>query len=268
MLGIVVTWLSGCTARSLIFHPGAWPAGNWEPANLDFEDVWFESDDGVELHGWYVPAAQPSGYLLYAHGNAGNLSDRAAIIRLLNHELGLSVFIFDYRGYGRSQGQPSVNGIKSDGKAAMNWLRNRAGLESSDIILLGSSLGGLLAVHLAAEEGARALILEGAFPSLARVARSRFPWLPIGPLLRQDIDAGDLIRDYRGPVFQSHAGQDTIIPLSLGRSLFEAANEPKEFMVLPGQNHNDPRPAEYYRRLDQFLQTSGAMDKPATNRGG
>lgn len=261
MLGIVTTWLAGCTARSLIFHPGVWPSGNWEPANLDFEDVWFDSADGVKLHGWYVPAAQPSGYLLYAHGNAGNLSDRAAVIRLLNHELGLSVFIFDYRGYGRSQGRPSVNGIRADGKAAMNWLRSRAGIGSNDIILLGSSLGGLVAVHLAAEEGARALILEGAFPSLARVARSRFPWLPVGPLLRQDINAGELIRGFRGPVFQSHAGQDSIIPIALGRSLFEAANDPKEFMVLPARDHNDARPAEYYRRLGRFLQSAATTDK-------
>lgn len=251
--------LSGCIARALIFHPSSWPVGNWEPANLDFEDAWFESADGVRLHGWYVAAKEAKGYLLYAHGNAGNLSDRADVVRLLNRDLGLSVFIFDYRGYGRSEGRPSINGITEDGKAAMAWLRNRAGVESSEITVLGSSLGGLVAVSLAVEEGAQSLILEGAFPSLKQVARHRFPWLPAGLVLRQDIDAGGLVGQFRGRLFQSHAGSDTIIPLALGRSLFEAAGEPKEFMTFEGLDHNDPRPAEYYRRLAGFLHSKPSL---------
>lgn len=266
MLGILTTLLSGCTARAFIFHPSSWPAGNWAPANLDFEDVWFESADGVRLHGWYVAAAEPRGYLLYAHGNAGNLSDRADVIRMLNQELGLSVLIFDYRGYGRSEGRPSIDGIKNDGKAAMDWLRSRAGVGADGIIVLGSSLGGLVAVYLAAEAGAKALVLEGAFPSLAQVARHGFPWLPVGPFLKQDIDADVLIGEYRGPVFQSHAELDTIIRPVLGQKLFKAANEPKEFMILPGLDHNDPRPAEYYQRLARFLRSTGPNAESPANR--
>lgn len=248
-----MAFLSGCVERAFVFFPTTYPAGNWKPQNLAFEDAWFTTEGGITLHGWYVAAPEPRGFLLFAHGNAGNLSDRAEIVRVLNQDLGLSVLIFDYRGYGRSEGKPSIKGVLEDGRAAQQWLRQRENIDANDIGLLGRSLGASVMVYLAAEQGARALILEGAFSSMADVADDAYPLLPTGLLLRRDIKADELIKRYHGPLLQSHGVEDTIIPIALARKLFRAANEPKEFIELPGLNHNDPLPAEYYQKVAEFL---------------
>lgn len=258
ILVISMAFLCACVERTFVFYPTRYPAGNWQPQNLDFEDVWFTTADAVELHGWYVAAENPRGYLLFAHGNAGNLSDRAAVVRLLNQQLGLAVFIFDYRGYGRSAGKPSVPGLQLDAQAAHQWLRRRAGLDAEQIILLGRSLGTLVMVQLAAERGARALVLESAFPSLAEVGAQAYPWLPVKRLLRRDIKAHELIQQYQGPLLQSHGTADDLVPIELGQQLFRAAGEPKQWLSLPGLGHNDPQPTQYYQKLDEFLQSAGA----------
>lgn len=257
IMGILMTFLSGCIERKLIFFPTTYPAGDWDPSNLTVEDAWFETEDNVKLHGWYASASEPRGYLLLAHGNAGNLSDRASVVRVLNEKLGLSVLIFDYRGYGRSEGKPSIQGILKDSRAAHQWLRQRENIKAEQIILLGRSLGALVMVDLAAKRGARALILEGAFSSLADVADHAYPWLPAKALLTHDIKADQLIREYHGPLLQSHGTADRIIPFELGRKVFDAANEPKEFMELPGDDHNDPPPPQYYEKMDEFLASIG-----------
>lgn len=253
VVGVLVALLSGCVERTFVFFPTAYPAGNWDPSGLNFEDVWFQTEDGVKLHGWYAAAPTPRGFLLFAHGNAGNLSHRADVVKLLKENLNLSVLIFDYRGYGRSEGKPSISGVVKDGHAAQQWLRQREEISADQIILLGRSLGASVMTHLAAEHGARALILEGAFSSLADVADHAYPWLPAKLFLRQDIKADELITRYHGPLLQSHGTDDTIIPIELGRKVFEAANEPKQFIALPGLDHNDPPPPDYYRKMDLFL---------------
>lgn len=261
MMGALMAFLSGCVERTLVFFPTTYPTGNWTPRDLDFEDAWFATEDGTTLHGWYLAAPEPRGFLLFAHGNGGNLSDRADIVRVLNEDLGLSVLIFDYRGYGRSEGAPSIKGILEDGRAAQQWLRRRENIDVNDIVLLGRSLGSSVMVYLAAEHGARALILEGAFSSMTDVAKHRYPWLPASLLLRRDIKADELIEQYHGPLLQSHGVQDTIIPIELGRKLFRAANEPKDFIELPGLNHNDPLPPEYYRKVAQFLASNSRDER-------
>lgn len=248
-----MAFLSGCVERTFVFFPTVYPVGNWHPPDLEFEDVWFHTEDGIKLHGWYAAAPAPRGYLLLAHGNAGNLSDRADVVKLLNKNLDLSVLIFDYRGYGRSEGKPSISGVLKDGHAAQQWLRQRENIGSGQIILLGRSLGASVATHLAAEHGARALILEGAFSSLLDVADYAYPWLPANLFLRRDIKADKLIMQYYGPLLQSHGTDDTIIPIELARKVFEAANEPKEFLALSGLDHNDLPPADYYRKMALFL---------------
>jgi fermentation-respiration switch protein FrsA (DUF1100 family) len=251
--GVLVAILSGCVERAFVFFPTAYPAGNWDPSDLEFEDVWLDTEDGVKLHGWYATTPTPRGFLLFAHGNAGNLSHRADVVKLLNEELNLSVLIFDYRGYGRSEGKPSVSGVLKDGYAAQQWLRRREDIDADQIILLGRSLGASVMTHLASKHGAQALILEGAFSSLVDVADHAYPWLPTKLFLRQDIKADELITQYHGPLLQSHGTGDTIIPIELGRKVFEAANEPKQFIALPGLDHNDPPSSNYYQKMDRFF---------------
>lgn len=239
--------------NSLIFFPAPYPAGNWRPRGLQFEDAEFTASDGTLLHGWYVPHPKPRGAILFCHGNAGNITHREDILRRLHRVTGVSVLIFDYRGYGRSQGKPTESGVLADARAARDWLARREGLPAERLILMGESLGGAVAVILAAEGGARALILESTFTNLPDVAAHHFPWVPVRLLMRTRLDALSRIRDYRGPLFQSHGDQDTIVPYHLGRRLFEAANEPKQFVTFPGGDHNDLRDVDYYEKLGQFV---------------
>ncbi len=251
VLGTVV--MLSLFERNLIFFPTAYPAGDWAPAGLAPEDVWFESPDGVRLHGWYLAAESPRAVVLFAGGNGGNLSDRAEFLRVLHRDLGLTVMIFDYRGYGRSEGSPSVDGVFRDARAARAWLAEREGMLPEDLVLLGRSLGGGIMVDIAAREGARALVLESTFSSLAEVGRHHYPYLPVRLILRGRFDSSAIIGDYDGPLLQSHGDRDEMIPRELGRRLFEAAGEPKRFVDLPGGRHNDFPPPAYYEALDEFL---------------
>jgi pimeloyl-ACP methyl ester carboxylesterase len=144
--------------ESLIFFPSKYPDGFWQPRGLHFEDAWFEAADGIKLHGWFVPHDSPRAVVLFAHGNAGNISHREDLFRALN-QLGVAVLAYDYRGYGRSEGTPNEAGVVADGRAARKWLAKRASVREQDIVLMGESLGGAVAVALAAEVPARGLIL-------------------------------------------------------------------------------------------------------------
>ena len=238
---------------SIVFQPTRFPDGNWQPERLDFEDAWFESADGTKLHGWYYPNAQARATVLIAHGNAGNLSDRAYLLRALHDRFGVSSFVFDYRGYGRSEGTPSEQGVLLDAHAARDWLAQREGIDPRDIVLFGRSLGGAVMVDLAAEEGARGLILMNTFTSLTDVARSKFGRIPVRVVLKNRLDSLAKIDRYRGPLLQSHGDADRVIPYRLGRQLFEAAHEPKRFVTVPGADHNDPPNVEVLLALDRFF---------------
>jgi fermentation-respiration switch protein FrsA (DUF1100 family) len=236
----------------LLFYPSKYPEGDWKPADLVFEDVWFPSPDGTRLHGWYCPCPNARAVLLYAHGNGGNLSQYASLMRYFQKDLRLTTLIFDYRGYGRSEGVPTVAGVLQDARAARALLARRAGVREEDVVLMGRSLGGAVAVQLAAQKRPRGLILESTFSSLREVAAIHYPRLAwIIPV--DKLDSLSLIKRYDGPLLQSHGDADRTIPYALGRKLFEAARGPKVFVPVPGGDHNDPQPLEYYRRLDEFL---------------
>ena len=239
--------------ESLIFFPARYPEGDWQPEGLAFQDAWFPSADGTRIYGWYVPHERPRAVVLYCHGNAGNVSHRAEILQTLHESVGVSVLAFDYRGYGRSEGKPNEAGILADARAARAWLAGRAGVDPGQIVLMGQSLGGAVAVDLAAGDGARALVVESSFSSLPDVAAYHYPWLPVRWAMRTRLDAAGKIAAYHGPLLQSHGTADTIVPCRFGRRLFEAANEPKTFITLPDLDHNDPPPVEYYRALIAFL---------------
>jgi fermentation-respiration switch protein FrsA (DUF1100 family) len=265
--------------KARTFNPTRYPQGDWHPAGLAYQDVWFRSADGTLLNGWYVPHENPRAVVLYCHGNSGNLTHRASVLRTLHDQVGVSVFIFDYRGYGRSWGRPSEEGILADARAARAWLGRRASVDQRDIVLLGHALGSGVAVDLAAADGARALVLESAFTSLPDVGASYFPRLPIRLLTRTRLDSYHKIHRYHGPLLQAHGESDQIVPYRLGRRLYLAANEPKEFIALAGHDHMDPLGGEYYARLTEFLdklsgpegaapQITGSADHPMPDEAG
>jgi fermentation-respiration switch protein FrsA (DUF1100 family) len=236
----------------MLFYPSKYPEGDWQPAGLVFEDVWFRAADGTRLHAWYCPCAHPRAVLLYAHGNGGNLSYCGPLMQYLQQELRVTALVFDYRGYGRSEGAPTVEGVLRDARAARTALASRAKVAEADVVLMGRSLGGAIVARLAAEARPRGLILESTFSSLREVAAHHYPWLawlvPPGKL-----NSVAALARYSGPLLQSHGDADRTIPYALGQKLFEAAKGPKWFVRIAGGQHNAPQSAEYYRQLDRFL---------------
>lgn len=240
-------------ADLLLFQPMPFPEGNWQPDDLTFEDAWFDAPDGSRLHGWYCPAANARGTVIYAHGNAGNLSHRAGVIRRLQHRFGWNSFIFDYRGYGRSEGKPTSTGAVEDGEAALQWLLKRTNLDAGDVIFLGRSLGCAVVAQLAAEHEGKALILESPFLSLREAAAAHYPRTLVVLATPDDLKTRDVIAKFHGPVIVSHGTADEVVPFAQGKTLFDLANEPKLFVELPNLGHNDAPPEWYYDRVEEFL---------------
>lgn len=238
----------------MLFFPTQYPDGDWNPERLRFEDIWFNAQDGTRLHGWYCPCEKARAVVLFLHGNAGNLSHRANRIAASQNDLRVTTFIFDYRGYGRSEGQPTVDGVLQDARAARKTLATRAEIDESQIVLLGESLGGAVAVSLASDKGARGLVLESTFSSLTDVAAYHYPqlaWLvPPGKL-----DSVTSIGKYNGPLLQCHGDADTTIPFVSAEKLFAAAHGKKQFVRIVGGDHNDSLPESYFEQLVGFIDT-------------
>jgi uncharacterized protein len=236
----------------LLFQPTKFPKGNWEPAGLDFADVWITSGDGTQIHGWYCPVENPKAVVLYCHGNGGNLAGRTATLQFLQEKMGVSVLIFDYRGYGRSAGNATVAGAIADAKAARTELAKLAKVQESDIVLFGRSLGGAITIQLAADAPPRGLIIESSFSSLRDVASEHFPklaWL----VAKNKLDSAQAIAQVRCPLLQSHGDADRVISYESGRKLFAAAKHPKHFVRLPEVGHNNQPTREYYDAMADFL---------------
>ena len=168
--------------------------------------------------------------------------------------MGVSVLAFDYRGFGRSGGKPTGKGVLADARRRATWLARHEKIPEEQIILMGESIGGAVAVDLAAD-GARGLIVESSFASLADIGAYHYPWLPVRLLMRTRLDSAVRIRAYHGPLLQSHGDRDTIVPLASGRQLFAAAHEPKTFILIPGHDHNDGHSAAYYGQVRDFVQS-------------
>jgi len=242
--------------RMFIYHPQPWVERDWARASrLPLEDVWFRAADGPRLFGWYVEAPGAAATLLWCHGNAGNIIHRLENLGLLHH-LGLSVFLFDYRGYGRSEGSPSEEGLYRDAEAAARHLREVRQVPPGRLILFGRSLGGAVAGDLAAKQPAAGLILESAFPSVAAVAKLMYGGLPMHLFLQARFDLAERLGRVSIPVLVIHGDQDELIPAELGREVFAAAREPKQFYLVRGAGHNDlyhVGGAAYFERLGRFV---------------
>jgi fermentation-respiration switch protein FrsA (DUF1100 family) len=204
---------------------------------LDFEEVRFESRDGVALTGWYVPAKEARFTVLFCHGNAGNVMHGLDNLRLF-HDLHVNCLIFDYRGYGRSGGKPTETGTYRDARAAYNWLVREKGTPADQIVLFGHSLGASVAAHLATRVRASALVVEGAFTSYRDIGARLYPYMPVRLFAFFRYDTRSDIRQVRCPVMVLHSKHDELVPLDFGMRLYEAANEPKRLVEIAG-SHND-----------------------------
>ena len=243
--------------EQFIFFPAVYPDGNYGliPRSLPVEDHWFTTADGVRLHGWLVRADSSSPVLLFSHGNAGNISHRIDLIRQL-HRIGCTVFIYDYRGYGRSEGSPTEEGVYGDGLAAFDHLVSLEGIDPRRLVLYGRSLGGAVSVEVATHRNPAVIILESTFSSARDMAGHLYSFLPARFFLRSRFDSESKIRSIARPLLFLHGSADSIVPIALGRKLFDAANPPKEFFVIPGASHNDTHVIggeRYFQKLREFL---------------
>ncbi len=220
-----------------VYYPERILSNDPSSIGLSFETISFEASDGVKLSGWFIPSDNDRGVVLFCHGNAGNISHRLESIQIL-HQLGLAVFIFDYRGYGQSEGKPSESGTYKDAEAAWQYLVEERKVSPDRIIIFGRSLGGAVAAWLAQSRTPSALILESTFTSIPDVAAKLYPYLPIRLLVRFKYDTAGHLDKVSCPVLVVHSREDEIMPFSHGQQLFERAMEPKTFLEISG-SHNE-----------------------------
>jgi fermentation-respiration switch protein FrsA (DUF1100 family) len=253
------------TQCSMVYYPNL-PSRdldtNPEHIGLTYENVQFVTEDQQQLHGWYIPARNDSDVLLFFHGNAGNISHRLDSIGIFHH-LGLSVFIFDYRGYGNSTGKPSEQGTYRDANAAYEYLLKEQQVNPGQLIYFGRSLGGAVASHLAVDHPPKALILESTFTSAPDMASRLFPIFPMRWLTRFSYSTIDNLKAIHCPVLIVHSPDDEIIPYDLGRKLYDAAHQPKQFLQMRG-GHNEGfilSGKDYTEGLIDFLKTLNSSGK-------
>jgi fermentation-respiration switch protein FrsA (DUF1100 family) len=240
--------------RWLVYPAPRHSAEEWETFDLPHEDVYFTAADGTKLHGWYVPHPNPKAVVLFCHGNGEHVARLAPMLRLLHDNAQVSLFAWDYRGYGRSEGKPFETNVLSDARMAQLWLAERAGVRPEDIVVDGRSLGGAVAVGLAAEHPVRGMVLERTFAELVETAGYHFPWLPVRWMMKNKYPSIQRITTYRGPLLMSHGTEDEVVPFEMGKKLFDAATtKNKRFFVVEGGSHNSPQPDDYYEALGEFL---------------
>jgi len=233
---------------------GAGLAATPASIGLDFESVELTTADGVRLHGWYVPAPAAQRVVLFCHGNAGNMSHRLESLRIF-HDLGLSVLIFDYRGYGESEGRPTESGTYADAEAAWRWLSEKQGHRPGEIVLFGRSLGAAVAAELATRVEPAAVILESAFTSVPDLAARYYWYLPVRRLARLRYSTIEQVPRIDAPLLIVHSRDDEIVPFEHGLAVLAHANEPKSLLEIEG-DHNSGflRSGRRYRNgLEAFI---------------
>lgn len=238
-----------------VFRPVREVSSDPSEVDLAFEDISFMTDDARRLHGWWIPAEGARATVLFCHGNAGNIGTRVDTIRIL-HDFGVHVFAFDYRGYGKSRGIPSERGTRLDALAAYEVVRSKHGdMEEPPVILYGRSLGGSVAMQLASERPALGVIVESAFSSILDMAAHLYPLLPYRWLGRYRFNTARTGARVHIPKLISHSVDDELIPEVMGRGIYDAAAEPKQYVELRG-GHGKPgwlsNPA-YHEALKDFI---------------
>jgi fermentation-respiration switch protein FrsA (DUF1100 family) len=241
--------------RKLIYIPMVQRVPSAESVLAGAREVTFDTEDGLTLRGWFVPAvSEPAGALLVFNGNAGNRSFRAPLAEALSQR-GYAVMLFDYRGYGGNPGRPSERGLLADGRAARAWLESEMGLDQDRIAFFGESLGAAVALALAVERPPAALVLRSPFSSLVAIGRLHYPFLPVNLLLSDRYPSIDLIAGLEAPLLIIAGESDRIVPIEQSRELYEAAPRGrKRFVPLPGAGHNDYELLAGRRLIDETVQ--------------
>lgn len=260
---VIMLFITGCIKKienHYIFHPNKDINSTPEAWGLKYEDVAFVTEDGLTLNGWFIPGrAGADGKLhtfLWFHGNGGNIGHRLDNIKMLYDKVPANIFIFDYREFGKSEGKISEQGTYLDAKAALKYLYSREDTNNEKIIFFGRSIGSAVAVDLAVKEKCCALVLETPLTSLKDMAKSLYPYHPLGFIMQSKYDSIAKIRDIKVPVLIIHGDKDEMVPYEQGRRLYDAANSPKEFYTIPGAVHNDTYIVggeEYFDTIGKFV---------------
>ena len=253
-----------------LVYPGA-RGGDWNRRDIVFEEVWFTSGDGTRLNGRYLPpppiggqAVAPKIAMLMHHGNGENISMMLDEADRYRQQHGMPVLIYDYRGFGRSEGSPTEAGVLADAEAALEWLQKKTSLPPDRIVQFGRSLGGGVAVHVASKHDAAGLILDRTFSSIEDIAAERYWMFPVRWVIRNRYSSVEKIADYDGPLLQLHGDVDEIIAISYARQLFAAAgSDDKTFIESPGTGHLSPWPSAFTEATDRFLSRIAKTAEPA-----
>jgi hypothetical protein len=243
--------------KHLIYFPTSTHDVTPSALGLPHEEMEARAEDGVGVHGWLLSGKESRLTVLLSHGNAGNISHRLDRAMLLQRQVPVDVLLFDYRGYGRSEGRPDEEGTYRDARAAYRWLRDR-GHPPGRIVLFGESLGSAVALQLALEVETRGLVLESPFTSVPDMARAVYPFLPLWPFVRTRYDNLAKAPRLKVPLLVLHGDCDEVVPFIQGRRVFDAAPEPKRFFAIPGAGHNDTYVTggdAYWRALREFLES-------------
>lgn len=222
---------------------------------LYFEEIIFETSDGVNLSGWFVPVRNHKGVILVLHGKSGNISTRLTFLNYFSRKLGLSAFIIDYRGYGKSEGSPDEKGTYLDAEAAWKYLTVVRKIKPQDIIIFGRSLGGPIAARLAVKVNARALILESTFTTIKDIVTQLYPYLPIRRFFKFEYSTIDYLKKVDSPVLIIHSSEDDYIPFSHAMKLYSAANRSRQLLKIKGLHHDNYIKSEeiYISGIKSFL---------------
>jgi fermentation-respiration switch protein FrsA (DUF1100 family) len=252
--GGLVLGFVGCVAieRSFIYQPTRVVDASPIPPDIHAEDISLRLPNSTPIQARWFPKEMTQGAILFCHGNAGNLIDRTNMVVQLREAAGQSVLIFDYPGYGRSKGEPSEESLYASADAAYDWLTQQKGVDPTQVIILGESLGGGVAVDLASRRPHRALILVKTFTSMPDMAQSMLPWLPRS-LVSSRFDNLAKIASIQRPVLIVHGTADRTIPIIQAEKLYAAAHDPKQFVPLPNADHNDPLGPDFYQALTTFV---------------
>lgn len=236
----------------ILFQPVKYPRG-FRRLLIEGQRVIFQSQDGTQLDGRFFRSVKPRQVVLFCHGNDGNLSHRTARMDRLQEKHQVAIFLFDYRGYGRSAGKPTVAAALVDGRAALLKAAEIGKVDPADIIIMGRAMGGAIAATLATEFECKGLILESTFTSFRDVAKQRTGGMVHWMIPEDRLNTLAKIKDYGGRLLISHGTADRTIPYQQGRDLFAAANQPKRFFEIIDGGHDDPMPVQYDQVLDEFF---------------
>ncbi|MGY8732647.1 MAG: alpha/beta hydrolase [Pirellulales bacterium] len=237
----------------LVYPRELWDSRVRFAEGASLKEVYFNAADGTRLHGLYRQRNRPRVVILYLHGNGGNVGHRAGTLRLLASRYDASVLGVSYRGYGKSEGKPTENGLYQDAQAALDYLLAKERVDVNRVLIVGRSLGAAVGLKLAVERSVPAICIESTFTSLPDVAALQYPWFPVRLLMKNRFESLNRIRDYRGRLLQTHGSHDGLVPLSMARELHAAASCPKEFAIIPNGTHNSPQSEQYYGLVELLV---------------